>query len=349
MDIYGTPMLSRVVQSLKRPQRFFLDKFFPAVETSQNDTIFFDVELAGEKRRLAPYVHPLTEGKLVEAIGYETKSFKPAYIKSKVVHDPTRPFVRLAGENIGTGQTMSPMQRREAQLARDLREMADMLTRRLEYMAVEALRDGQIVVKMLRPDATSETVTVDFGRSSNCEFTLSGATLWGATGVKPTKDLETWAMAVLKESGSSVRTLIHDPDAWQALRDSTGFEKKLDLRRVISGEINIGLLPEFVQYKGNDGTFDHWVYAERYWNPDASPSAAEASLLDSGRVIGVGDVLGVRHFGAIKDEEAGFQPMEYYTKSWTIPDPSTRILLMQSAPLMVPYRINASFSAKVLA
>jgi hypothetical protein len=40
--------------------------------------------------------------------------------------------------------------------------------------------------------------------------------------------------------------------------------------------------------------------------------------------------------------------MEYFTKSWTIPDPSTRILLMQSAPLMVPYRINASFSAKVL-
>ena len=348
MDLYSTPMLSRVVQSLKRPQRFFLDKFFTGIETSQNDTIFFDVELSGEKRRLAPYVHPMSEGKLVEAIGYETKSFRPAYVKAKVVHDPTRPFVRMAGETIGTGQNMSPMQRREAQLARDLRDMLDMLTRRLEYQAVEALRDGQIVVKMLRPDSTSESVTVDFGRSSSCEFTLGDGSRWGQTGVKPLDNLETWATAVLTESGSSVRTVVMAPDAWQALRSSSGFEKRLDLRRVIGGEINVGLLPEFVQYKGNDGTFDYWVYAERYWNPDASP-AAEAPLLDSGRVIGIGDVLGVRHFGAIKDEEAGFQSMEYFTKSWTLQDPSTRVLLMQSAPLMVPYRVNASFSAKVLA
>jgi hypothetical protein len=326
-----------------------LDKFFPAVETSQNDTIFFDVELAGEKRRLAPYVHPLTEGKLVEAIGYETKSFKPAYIKAKMVHDPTRPFVRMAGENIGTGQTMSPMQRREAQLARDLREMADMLTRRLEYMAVEALRDGQIVVKMLRPDGTSESVTVDFVRSSNCEATLGAGSRWGEAGVKPLTNLEDWAMKTLTESGSAIRNWIMAPDAWQKLRESTGFEKKLDLRRVVSGDINTALLPEFVQYKGNDGAFDYWVYAERYWNPDATPAAAEATLLDSGRVIGVGDVLGVRHFGAIVDEEAGFQPMEFFAKSWCEHDPSVRILLMQSAPLMVPYRINASFSAKVLA
>jgi len=349
MDIYSTPMLSRVVESLKRPQRFFLDKFFPAVETSTSDTIFFDVELAGEKRRLAPYVHPLTEGKLVESVGYTTKSFKPAYIKDKRVHDVTRPFVRTAGETIGTGQTMSPMQRREAQLARDLRDQLDMLTRRFEYMAVEALRDGQIVVKMLRPDATSESVTVNFGRSANCEFTLESGSRWGDAGVKPMKNLEDWAMAVLKESGSSVRTVVMDPDAWQKLKESTGFEKRLDLRRVIGGDINLALLPEFVQYKGNDGAFDYWVYAERYWNPDASPDAAEVALLDSGRVIGIGDVLGVRHFGAIKDEEAGFQPMEYFTKSWLEHDPSVRILLMQSAPLMVPYRINASFSAKVLA
>ncbi len=349
MDIYSTPMLSRVVQSLKRPQRFFLDKWFPSVETSQNDTIFFDVELAGEKRRLAPYVHPLTEGKLVEAIGYETKSFKPAYIKAKTVHDPTRPFVRMAGENIGTGQTMSPMQRREAQLARDLRELADMLTRRLEYQAAEALRDGQIVVKMLRPDATTESVTVSFGRDAALQITKSAGQRWGVDGVNPVEDLESWAMLVLTKSGSSVRTIVTDPDAWQKLKKSANFEKKLDLRRVVSGDINLGLLPEFVQYKGNDGTFDYWVYAERYWNADASPSAAEAALLDSGRVIGIGDILGVRHFGAIKDEEAGFQPMEYFTKSWVEKDPSIRILLMQSAPLMVPYRINASFSAKVLA
>jgi len=56
---------------------------------------------------------------------------------------------------------------------------------------------------------------------------------------------------------------------------------------------------------------------------------------------------GVRCFGAIKDEEAGFQALPYFPKSWLEKDPAVRYLLMQSAPLPVPYRVNASFCATV--
>lgn len=346
MDLYSTAMLSRTVESLKRTPMFFLGKFFPFVEMSDGEMIYFDVELAGEKRRLAPYVHPLVEGKLVESAGYATKSFQPAYIKDKRVHDVIRPFKRLAGENIGTGQNMTPMQRREAALQRDLRDQIDMLTRRLECQAVEALRLGTVTVKMVRPDATDETVTVNFGRDPTLQITKSPATRWSVDGVKPMEDLEDWSMLVLQKSGSSVRTIVMDPSAWRAYRKSSDLEKRLDLKRVLSGELNLGLLPDHVQYKGTDGTFDYWVYADWYFDDSTN---AEVPLLDSGRVIGVGDILGVRHFGAIKDDDANFQAVEYFTKSWTTPDPSVRYLLMQSAPLMVPYRIDASFSAKVLA
>jgi hypothetical protein len=37
----------------------------------------------------------------------------------------------------------------------------------------------------------------------------------------------------------------------------------------------------------------------------------------------------------------------YWSKSWVTQDPSIRWLLMQSAPLLVPYRIDASLSATV--
>ena len=39
--------------------------------------------------------------------------------------------------------------------------------------------------------------------------------------------------------------------------------------------------------------------------------------------------------------------MPFFSKSWTEPDPAVRYLLMQSAPLPVPYRINASLGATV--
>ena len=61
----------------------------------------------------------------------------------------------------------------------------------------------------------------------------------------------------------------------------------------------------------------------------------------------VGQIEGVRHYGAIKDEKAGFQALDYFQKSWTVEDPAARILLLQSAPLVVPYRVNACLAAKV--
>lgn len=64
--------------------------------------------------------------------------------------------------------------------------------------------------------------------------------------------------------------------------------------------------------------------------------------------MGGAQIQGVRAFGAIRDETAGFQAMPYYPKSWVDEDPSVRYLLMQSAPLVVPTRVNASFAATVL-
>lgn len=347
MDLYSTGYLSRVVDSLKRTPAFVLNRFFMQVETSDTETIFFDSEKDGRKRRLAPVVHPMVEGKVVESLGYETRSFKPAYIKDKRVHDPTRPFKREAGENIGTGQEMTPAMRRELAIRRDLRDQVDMLTRRMEVWAVEILRTGKVTVRMLMPDGTESPKLVDFERKPTQTITLTAGNKWGDQGVKPLSDLEDWALDTLQLSGSSVRTIIMDPKAWRVFRESVELDKRLDTRRVQSGEMNLGTLPEHVQYKGNDGTFDYWVYADWYL-PDDETGENEVVMLPEGTVIGVSDIEGVRHFGAIKDEEAGFQSREYFVKSWVKNDPSVRLLMMQSAPLPVPYRPNGAFCATVL-
>jgi hypothetical protein len=57
---------------------------------------------------------------------------------------------------------------------------------------------------------------------------------------------------------------------------------------------------------------------------------------------------GVRAYGAIRDEEAGLQALPYFVKSWIEPDPSVRFIMMQSAPLLVPYRVNACIKVQVL-
>lgn len=341
MDLYSTHTLNGVVDSLKRTPAFFLNTFFTNVQNSDAEEISFDVEIDGKKRRLAPYVHPLIGGKLVESRGFQTKTFKPPYVKDKRAHDANRPFKRTAGEQIGGNANVTPAQRQQLNLTRDLRDQTDMVTRRMEQQSVEAIRTGKVTVT----GEGFDTVVVDFGRDANLTITKTGGTKWGDPGIDPLKDIEDWSLLVLQKSGSTVKNIVMDVNAWRAFRSNTNLEKRLDLARVKSGIIDLGVVPDHVQYKGSDGTFDYWVYTD--WYIDET-TQVETPFLPSGTVCGVADIQGVRHFGAIKDEDAGYQAREYFSKSWVVPDPSVRFLLMQSAPLMVPYRPNSSFCATVL-
>jgi hypothetical protein len=57
---------------------------------------------------------------------------------------------------------------------------------------------------------------------------------------------------------------------------------------------------------------------------------------------------GVKAFGAIQDHES-LEAVPYFSKSWLEEDPSRRMVMTQSAPLLVPYRPNASLCATVTA
>lgn len=95
MDIFSTNVLAKVVERLHTPSSFLLDTFFPNVQTSDKEEIFFDV--TDSKPRISPFVSSLLPGKVVDSGGYQTKSFKPAYVKDKRRFDANIPYKRVAG------------------------------------------------------------------------------------------------------------------------------------------------------------------------------------------------------------------------------------------------------------
>ena len=66
MDIYSTQVLSKVVERLHTPPSFLLDTFFPNVQTSDKEEIFFDI--TDSKPRISPFVSPLLPGKVVDGV-----------------------------------------------------------------------------------------------------------------------------------------------------------------------------------------------------------------------------------------------------------------------------------------
>lgn len=57
----------------------------------------------------------------------------------------------------------------------------------------------------------------------------------------------------------------------------------------------------------------------------------------------------VRAYGAIQDVraiESGSVEAQYYPKSWVEEDPSARMVMIQTAPLVIPIQIDAFLSVR---
>jgi hypothetical protein len=65
-NIFDTSVLVQVVPNLKTSQNWLLDRFFPNVVTYETEEVAIDVDVG--LRRMAPFVSPLVEGKLVESV-----------------------------------------------------------------------------------------------------------------------------------------------------------------------------------------------------------------------------------------------------------------------------------------
>ncbi len=342
MDIFSTAVLNRVVAHLQRPASFLLDMFFPAIQTEDSEEIHFDIDQA--RPRLAPFVSPLVAGKVVAAEGFESKNFKPAYVKDKRRFDSSAPLKRQLGETIGG--SLSPMQRREVALNRALTSQLENLTRREEVMASEALRTGRITVS----GDNYPTVVIDFQRDTALTRTLTAAERWGETTANVLDNLEEWAGIIQNQSGAAARVVVMDPLAWRLFRSNSKVEKQLDIRRGTGIGINIdpisfGQGHEKARYVGSIGDFDCWVYNDVYVND----AGAVQQLLPNHTVLlaSSAQLEGTRCYGAIHDEKAQYQANRYFVKSWLEEDPAVRWLLLQSAPLLVPYRPNASMCITV--
>ena len=336
-DIYSTQVLNAVVASLLGESQFLVDRYFANVQTDAAENISFD-QLDG-KRRVSPFVSPLVEGQIVSSLGYKTSTFKPAYIKDKRVFDMNRPLKRAPGEQIGG--SMTPINRLRALIAQDMQDQLAMLRRRLEVMAGSVLATGKCTIT----GDKYPTVVLDFGRTS----TPPPAITWDQPTAKPLTDIEGWAMTILQATGAMPRDVIMTVDAWNAFTNNSQVTSQLDRYRTMVAPpslTNEAPITEGGVFMGMMAGFNIYVYSAWYVDP---ADGAEKPVLPAGTAILCSSAIeGYQAYGAIRDEEAGLQAVPYFVKSWIEPDPSVRFVMMQSAPLVVPYRIGASAASHVL-
>lgn len=347
-NIFDTSLLVQVVPNLMTSQNWILDRFFPNVVTFDTEEVAIDVDVG--KRRMAPFVSPLVEGKLVEQRKYQTNTFKPAYIKDKRAPDLRKPIRRQIGERIG-GE-YSAAEREMLNLQFEMADQIDMINRRLEWMACSALATGTVTVA----GEGYETKIVDFGRSPELTITLSGSDKWpqsvpaGSTNTRPSDDIEEWQATFLQKSGAVPTDLIFTNKSWKAFRLDTTIKDNAITFPALSpfgNQVNAGAqIANGAVYKGRWGNFDLWLYND--WFIDPLDDIEKAMLPDGGVAMASKDLMGTRAFGVILDPKFNYGPLAYAPKTWVKEDPAQRLLMMQSAPLVIPSRVNASLFAMVV-
>lgn len=339
MDLFTSNTLAAIVADLRIPKQGLAARYFGNISQDETEEIHFDID--NKPRRMAPFVSPLVAGKVVQSRGFRTATFKPAYVKDKRVFHPGRAVKRMMGERIGGGD-ISPDQRMQALVVQDLQDQLEMLERRMEWMAAQAMLNGAVTI-------TGEdypTTLVDFGRDSNQTVVKTAGNKWGDAGINPLDDLQDWSDQMTKTTGVALTEVVMTVDVWKVFRANAEVKTRLDRYRGNTTMQQDAHQQEGLVFQGMVDQFAVYTYSG--WAIDPV-TGIEVAHLPLGTVIGCAGqnfVEGVRHHGAILDVDC-LQAMAYFPKSWTEQDPSMRYMLMQSAPLLVPYRVNATFRATV--
>lgn len=338
ISLFETRTMLQIIAQLKRPKSFLLDTFFSGFR--QFDTENVDIDIFKGKRRMAPFVSPVLEGKVVEKLGYTTNSYKPPYIKPKQPTTAQQILKRQPGE-VAYG-TQSLPERAAAELGRGLGDLLDMCTRRCEWMAAQGLNGGVINVV---GDGVNDTI--DFQMAATHKITLAGGALWTATTSDPVKDFSTWARLCSQDSGIVPNTGILGTDVANALinqlrNPSYNGQGQLSSIKLTLGQLNPQLLPNGVTFLGTltapSLNIDLYTYDEWYIS-DAD--GLEYPMVPVNKVfLGSTNAQNTKLYGAIQDMEALEQlgsssiAVPHFPKSWVTQDPSVRWLMVQSAPLI---------------
>lgn len=351
LDIYTTTDLLPVVETIKPQSYFWRDTFFARKYQFTTQTIAFE-ELPTEQR-MAPFVIPTAQGRIMRDKGRTSKVFAPAYVKPKHEIDPNMNVVlqRGAGEAIGGSST--PEARWNSEIARKQTLQLDMIDRREEHMAAQAVINGSVLVVGEDYPAT----VVDYGRDASLTQVLTGTARWGQSAADPLANIRAKRYQSFGLSSRPTSDIVMGLDAFelffadQKVKDMLAASANYRITSSDSRLTNFSDGSTPLEFRGRlsgpdgQGALNIWTYAQTYEDYDGTTQQVMNQL----DVVGFGGagVDGYFCYGAIKDGRAGLRPLARFPKMWEQDDPSITYLMTQSSPLPVPTRPNASWRIRV--
>lgn len=232
---------------------------------------------------------------------------------------------------------------KEKKIAEELQDLKDRITRRLEWMAAQAL-SGAISVSQ-----DGVPINYDFLMPAGNKPALVGNALWSdLANSDPIANIRTWQQLSQSARGIIPTVAIARTEVINPFLANQKVKDYLNNRRMVIGQIDTNKIANElgVKYIGQVEGVDIYEYNETYTDDAGSTQ----SFIPTDRFVMVSPSAENRlHYGAIEDLDAGKNiAMEFFSKDWITKDPSTYWLLGETAPLTVPHEPETIIYAKVL-
>jgi len=341
---YTPRTMVSAMRQTPRPSTFLYDLLGLGSNVQRHNTQYIELDKVFGDQLIAGYVNRQGQPHVVGRAGYDNVIHVAPYLKERFVITDEDTEVRDPGTTIYDGIADLDMQ-----VMRGLNQLRDRFTRVDELQAAQALQAGTITV--LGEDVD---YTVNFGQDAGHLVTLTLADRWTESTATILDDLTDWAQLIDDKGAPGPAWLVGDPVAMRLMLNDTDVRALLDNRRVEVGEINPRLIREqratflgTLRYIGLD--IDLYSYQGYYETTDGS-TVTQTRYMNAGTVVmGSSNAYVRKHFAKISNLKA--QPLGFFADQFPLVieplDGSSRIIQLESAPMIGLHQPNAFVRAKV--
>lgn len=349
LDYTSTPHMLEAIKLEFAPNTFLKDRYFPDAEVFTTEEVL--VEYKKGNKRMAPFVAPEINGKVMARDGYSAKTYKPAMIKPK--RSLTIDDLKKKGFGEALYAPLTPAERATKITLEDLQELRESIARRKEWMAAEVLQKNALTMKHYTDDNSKpkiKHIAYYDGNNNPALWTIDPTKKWDDADADILGEVRAMIMD-LNNNGHAATEVLIGANVASALLDNEKILKLLDNRRAEFGKFEPAEMFEdvtlFADLNCNGKRAKFIEYSASYEDEDGRMKP----FIDPDSIIVLAPQLGKTRYGAITQIDYGQTDFTTYAEKevplFEVKD-QTRSQILQSAPLLMPKEFCPFRVAKVL-
>jgi len=247
----------------------FLSTFFTTTPSDIVNAESVIIEIQRNTRKIAPVISDLTaRGSIIKKSIYTQKEFKPPVVSLGSVFTAGDLIEKVFGMTQYDSAGLDYLAQLQIKIMETMAEIESQIMRSIEFQSSQIFQNKAIVV--LYDDKGQPAYEIDF-KAKDEHFPVVDVN-WSDETSDPDIDIANLSKVITKNGRARIRNLVFGENAYNEYFRNTKIQDKLNIRRIVSGELDPREVNPDVNYIGNyligNRRYNIWQYEGEYEHPE---------------------------------------------------------------------------------